>query len=152
MKTFFHLFRAICVQSQHMKCVLLLWVEVKFEEHSSWCDPPTLRWGGMGAVVWWFTRLIVSKYCDIKDGSPPGSSVHGISQARTLERVAISFSKESSLPRDWTQVSYIAGGVFTDWAISRGVNAEDWLTNPSVCHSTGCWVVAVLPLSHQPSG
>ena len=54
----------------------------------------------MEAVVWWFTRSIVSKYCDIMDGSLPGSSVHGISQARVLERVAISFSKESSLPRN----------------------------------------------------
>ena len=32
--------------------------------------------------------------------SPPGSSVHGISQARILEWVAISFSRGSSLPRD----------------------------------------------------
>ena len=30
--------------------------------------------------------------CDPRDGSPPGFSVHGILQARTLEWVAISFS------------------------------------------------------------
>ena len=41
--------------------------------------------------------------------SPPGSSVHGILQARVLEWVAISFSRGSSWPRDWTQVSCIAG-------------------------------------------
>ena len=40
----------------------------------------------------------------------PGSSVHGVSQARILEWVAISFSRESSRPRDWTQGSCIAGG------------------------------------------
>ena len=34
------------------------------------------------------------------DCSPPGSSVHGIIQARILEWVAISFSRESSQPRD----------------------------------------------------
>jgi len=34
--------------------------------------------------------------------SPPGSSVHGISQARRLGWVAISFSRVSSQPRDWT--------------------------------------------------
>ena len=34
------------------------------------------------------------------DCSPPGSSVHGILQARILERVAVSFSKGSSSPRD----------------------------------------------------
>ena len=35
----------------------------------------------------------------------PGSFIHGIFQARTLEWVAISFSKGSSQPSDWTQVS-----------------------------------------------
>ena len=39
--------------------------------------------------------------------SPPGSSVHGISQARILEWVAISFSKGSSQPRDRTCVTCI---------------------------------------------
>ena len=37
------------------------------------------------------------------DCSLPGSSVHGIFQARVLEWVAISFSRGSSRPRDWTQ-------------------------------------------------
>ena len=38
--------------------------------------------------------------CDPADSSPPGSSVHGISQARLLEWVSISFSRGSSQPRD----------------------------------------------------
>ena len=38
--------------------------------------------------------------------STPGSSIHGISQARLLEWVAISFSRGSSWPRDWTHVSW----------------------------------------------
>ena len=42
------------------------------------------------------------------------SSVHGIFQARVLEWVAISFSRGSSWPRDWTQVSHTVG--FTLWA------------------------------------
>ena len=42
------------------------------------------------------------------DCSPPGSSVHKILQASILEWVAIPFSRGSSRPRDWTQVSYIA--------------------------------------------
>ena len=46
------------------------------------------------------------------DCSLPGSSVHGISQARILECVAISFSRGSSQPRDWTRVSCIMGGLF----------------------------------------
>ena len=54
--------------------------------------------------------------CDPVDCSPPGSSIHGILQARILERVAISFSRGSSRPRDWTQVSSIAGRWFNLWA------------------------------------
>ena len=46
--------------------------------------------------------------CDPIDGSPPGSSVPGILQARTLEWVAISFSRGSSWPRDQTHVSCIS--------------------------------------------
>ena len=44
-----------------------------------------------------------------RDCSPSGSSVYGILQARTLEWVAIPFSQGSSRPRDWTQISCIAG-------------------------------------------
>ena len=41
------------------------------------------------------------------------AAVHGVSQARMLERVAISFSRASSQPRDYTHVSCTAGGFFT---------------------------------------
>ena len=51
--------------------------------------------------------------CDPKDCSLPGSSVHGILQARILEWGAICFSRGSSQPRDRTQVSYIVGRSFT---------------------------------------
>ena len=54
--------------------------------------------------------------CDPMDSSLPGSFIHGIFQARVLEWVAISFSRESSQPRDWTWVSCIAGRRFTVWA------------------------------------
>ena len=47
--------------------------------------------------------------CEPMDCSLPGSSIHGIFQARILEWVAISFSRGSSWPRNWTQVSHIAG-------------------------------------------
>ena len=50
------------------------------------------------------------------NGSPPGSSVHGVLQARILEWVAVPSSRESSQPRDWTCVlmsSALAGGFFT---------------------------------------
>ena len=45
--------------------------------------------------------------CDPTDCSPPGSSVHGILQARILERVAVPFSMGSSQPRDQTRFPYI---------------------------------------------
>ena len=83
--------------------------------------------------------------CDPLDCSPPGSSirgifqarvlewgaicslpgfpVHGIFLARVLEWVAISFSRGSSRPRDWTQVSRIVGRCFTIWA-TREVQGE----------------------------
>ena len=53
--------------------------------------------------------------CDPVDCSLPGSSVHGILQARILEWVAISFSRGSSRPRN-TQVSCIADRGFILWA------------------------------------
>ena len=54
--------------------------------------------------------------CDPIDCSLPASFVCGIFQARVLEWVAISFSRRSSQPRDWTWVSCIAGRRFTIWA------------------------------------
>ena len=48
------------------------------------------------------------------DCSPPGSSVHRILQARVLEWVAISFSRGSSWPRNWTWVSCISGPLPTE--------------------------------------
>ena len=59
------------------------------------------------------SRLVVSDSLWPMDCSPPGSSVHGILQARILEWVAISFPRGSSQPRDWTQVSLVAGRFFT---------------------------------------
>ena len=50
------------------------------------------------------------------DCSPPGSSVHGISQARILEWVAISFCMGSSLLRDQTPVSCIGRRILYCWA------------------------------------
>ena len=58
---------------------------------------------------------------DPMDCSLPGSSVHGIFQARVLEWVTVSFSRRSSRPRDWTRVSRIVGRCFTTWA-TRGVS------------------------------
>ena len=70
------------------------------------------------------------------DCSPPGSSVHWILQARILECVVIPFSRGSSWPRDRTQVSCIAGGVFTFWATREAPNGWEGLI--SSVQSLGC--------------
>ena len=46
--------------------------------------------------------------CDSMDYSSPGASVHGILQARTLEWVAMPFSRGSSQTRDQTHVSWVS--------------------------------------------
>ena len=53
------------------------------------------------------------------DWGLPDSSVHGILQARILEWVAVPFSRGSYQPRDWTQVSLIAGGLFIIWTTRK---------------------------------
>ena len=60
--------------------------------------------------------------CDPLDSKLPGSSVHGIFQARVLEWVAIFFSRGSSQPSDRTQVSRLAGRHFTVWATREAVS------------------------------
>ena len=51
---------------------------------------------------------VCSVMSDSLDYSPPGSSVHGIFQTRILKWVAISSSKGSSWPKDWTQMSCVS--------------------------------------------
>ena len=57
--------------------------------------------------------------CNLINCGLPGSSLYGISQARILEWVAISFSRGSSWHRDQTQVFCITGRFFTIWAIGK---------------------------------
>ena len=65
--------------------------------------------------------------CNPMECNPVGSSVHGILQERILEWIAISFSRGSSQPRDWTQVSWIAGRCFTAWA-AREAHTTRWIS------------------------
>ena len=59
--------------------------------------------------------------CNPMDGSLPGSSVHGILQARILEWVAMPFSRGASQPKDQSWVSCIAGRFFTLWATKEAI-------------------------------
>ena len=79
---------------------------------------------------------------DPMDYSSPGPCAHGIFQARILEWVAISSSRGSSQPRDWTFVSCIAGGFFTCWALR-----EAWYTHISKHHTLNIYnfCLSVIP-------
>ena len=64
------------------------------------------------------------------ESRPMDYTVHGILSARLLEWVAFPFSRGSSQPRGWIQVSHTAGRFFTSWATREAQNA-------SVCMNTG---------------
>ena len=92
--------------------ILLLeaeWCYIKFD------------WPYMFKIIWKWKCQSLShvQLFATHDCSLPGSSVHGILQARTLEWVAILFSRASSWSRDWIRVSYIASGFFTVWATRK---------------------------------
>ena len=56
------------------------------------------------------------------DCSPPSSSVHGILQARILEWIVISSSREASQPRDQTCISCIGKQILYHWSIWEAQN------------------------------
>ena len=77
-----------------------------------WCSPWVCK---ELAMTEWLNRQVCSCHahsvlilCNPVGCSLPGCSVHGILPARTLEWVAIPYSRASSWPRDWTCVSYVA--------------------------------------------
>ena len=74
-----------------------------------------------------FRKVKVAQACPTLC-NPMDYTVHGILQARILEWVAIPFSRGSSQARDRTQVSRIAGGFFTSWAMrgTHGSFQEPW--------------------------
>ena len=72
--------------------------------------------------------------CDPMDCNPPGASVQGVLQARTLEWVATPFSRGYSRPRDQTWVSHTAGRFFYHVSYQRS-NTCFWLDS----HLPGAW-------------
>ena len=107
---------------------------------------------GEGGSRWWLgdsTRVISRclyvlvaqsclTLCDPMECSLQGSSFHGIFQARILEWVAISCSRGSSPPRDWTHISCIAGRLFIVWA-TISVVIVCLLYHPSLNCPFKCW-------------
>ena len=79
--------------------------------------------------------------CDPINYSLPGSSVHGISQARILEWVVISSFRRSSWPRGWARISCISMWTLYQWAIR-----EDHV-NYYFCVNNACIYINILALS-----
>ena len=71
---------------------------------------------------WWFSHWVKSDSCGPMDCILPGSSVHGILQARVLEWVAISFFMGPSQPKNQTQVPCTADRFFTDGAMREALS------------------------------
>jgi len=61
---------------------------------------------------------------------PMTCTICGILQARILEWVAFPFSRGSFQLRDQTQVSCIAGGLFTSWATREAPRILEWVAHP----------------------
>ena len=120
------------------ECWLAMFKMVTAPSILGWGDPPgfgvpaNMRWtwltfallshwelGGCSSTRWNLALTVSDSLWTHELYRPPGSSVHGIFWARILERVAISFSREFSQLRNWTQVSCIAGRLFTCWALKE---------------------------------
>ena len=98
----------------------------------------------MYGCQWNWSRSVMSEscLCDPRDCRLPSPSIHGILQARILEWAAISFSRRSSWPRDWTWFSRIAGRPFTFWATREVLwvldHKECWAPK-NWCFELWCW-------------
>ena len=102
-------------------------------------QPPVTRWVAQ-------TRACVcARSCltlrNPMNCSPSGSSVHGISQARTREWFAISSSRGSLQPRDWIHVSCIGRQICDHWVTWEAHVQEHKLPSSCVGGSVECWLI-----------
>ena len=93
--------------------IVLCYVSLFLFQKETTLDQETHSW--TSSVVCVLSCCVVSNCVQSMDSSPPGSSVHGISQARILEWVAISFSRGCSQPRNWTPISCISRLILFHW-------------------------------------
>ena len=108
---------------------ILEWVAISFSRGSSQpkdrsrvsCTAGRFftEWATREAPKWKWKSLSCVRLCD-----PMDYTAHEILQARILEWVAFPFSGGSSQPRDWTQVSHIAGRFFTSWATGKPFRSD----------------------------
>ena len=85
------------------------WTELNFHRAYS-----SYNWKCLSLVLLFITKSWLT-LCNAMDCSLPRCSVYGISQVKILEGVAISFFRESSLPRDWTHVSCLGRWILYCW-------------------------------------
>ena len=88
--------------------------------HDGWANCPTRKDYSLCLCV--LVTQLCPTLCNPMDYSLPGSSVHGISPARVLKWVVISFSRGSSWSRDWTWVSCIGRGILYHWTTREAPN------------------------------
>ena len=98
----------VCVCVCDGVCMLGVGGIVVFDVVCVWCvyEEVCVLYMCVFVYVWW--DECGWPFCDPKGCSPPGSSVHEVSQARTLKWVAISYSRGSLQPSDQTHISYLS--------------------------------------------
>ena len=136
-----------------MKGVIPFFWNTKKTQMATYCKTPLCDLGRIDKSIETEHRLVVAVYvlvtqscptlCNPMDCSPPGSSVHGILQARILEWVAVPFSRGSLQPRNWTQVSLIASRFFTIWATREA----QWLLEAGR-EKNGEWILMGMGFFH----
>ena len=132
--------------AQHSTCCLINKKEIKLKEKYEHTRPLLwivnwYQWPSCLALVFILTCVVLIAMlshfshvwlCEPMDCSLPGSSVHGILQARILEWVAVPSSSPSSWPRDLTHISCSScfiGEFFTTSATYEAQRSWTWLSN-----------------------
>ena len=107
-----------------------VWLGERFIQGLSWTIHRLSKWFLMMAksfisrfkrLLWWRNVCVCLvtqsclTLCNPMDCSPPGSSGNGDSPGKNTGVISMPSSRGSSQPRDWTQVSWIAGGFITYW-------------------------------------
>ena len=109
------------VLEKHTRSPVKYWILILFLALST----PSLPFLLTYSALFYFAKvkMLVTQSCLtpclLMNCSPSGFSVHAVLQARKLQWIAMLFSWVSSRPRDWTQISHIAGRFFTSWAMTE---------------------------------
>ena len=99
-------------------------------------------------LLYRFSFICFGDGIDPMDYNLPASSVHGISQARILEWVAIFFSRGSSQPRNRTYISCLAGGFFTTEPSGKPQSKEETGNKREQLVYLVKWKYAGIPSDH----